>query len=373
MRVLFSCTPAIGHTYPLLPLARAFFRRGDEVAFVTAAGMAPVLFGEGFTLLPAGPMPDVLFAEAAARSGRDPAADPTPESVAAFFGDVRLDTTAEEALAAARDWAPDLVVNEVFDLVGALAAAELGTPLATVSTGPGAPPEFLNAIAANAAPYFTARGLDAPVTLPAGRWLLDVCPDALGPLGIPDGVTRLTLRPEAHRGPDGDVTAAFPPPAPGRPRVLVTFGSHVADPEMVLDLLSTLAEGSDAEFVGTALPGAVPDPRLVPFQPMVGLLDGVTAVVTHGGAGTVLGALSLGLPIVVVPQGADQFVQAAAVTAAGCGVATAPGRPDPEQLRAAVHAVLTDPRFAAAAAGVRKQIDAMTSPDEVAASLAAAI
>ncbi|MDP9793636.1 UDP:flavonoid glycosyltransferase YjiC (YdhE family) [Catenuloplanes nepalensis] len=386
MRVLFSCVPAIGHTFPLLPLARAFARRGDRVAFLTAAGMTPVLANEGFALLPAGPMPDVLFAEAAARTGQDAAAEPTPASVSAFFGEVRLDTTADDAITAARDWAPDLIVNEMTDTVGPLVAAVLGTPQATLSFGPGIPPEFRGAIAANIAPYFTARGVDAPATLPAGRWVLDLCPDILGPVGIPDGMTRLPLRPEAHRGPDGDVTPALPPAAAGRPRVLVTFGSHFGDPEIVLDLLNALQDGVDADVIGTALPGAAEpgvaepgalpgaaEPRLVPFQPMAKLLPGVSAVVTHGGAGTVLGALSLGLPVVVVPQGADQFVQAAAVSAAGCGVATAPGRPDPETLRAAVKTVLTDPAIAAAAADVRKQMDAMPSPDEVAATLAAAL
>ncbi|WP_033337679.1 glycosyltransferase [Catenuloplanes japonicus] len=373
MRVLFSCTPAIGHTYPLLPLARAFAGRGDQVAFATAAGMAPVLDGEGFTLLPAGPMPDVLFAEAEARTGQDAGADPTPASVSAFFGEVRLDTTADESLAAAREWAPDLIVNELFDLPGALTAAVLGVPLATVTTGPGAPAEFFQAIAANVAPYFTAHGLPAPATLPAGRWVLDVCPDALGPLGVPDGVTRLTLRPEAHRAPGAGTAPALAPPTPGRPRVLVTFGSFSGDREVVRTLLDALEEEIDADFVATSMPGAEEDPRFLPFQSFAGLLDGVTAVVTHGGAGTVLGALSLGLPLVVVPQGADQFVQAAAVAAAGCGVATAPGLPDPAQLRDAVRTVLTDPAIAEAAARVRKQIEAMSSPDEVAASLAATL
>lgn len=375
MRVLFSCVPAIGHTFPLLPLARAFARRGDQVAFVTSAGMAGLL--DGLPLLPAGPMPDVLLAEAAARTGQDAAAEPTPASVSAFFGEVRLDTTADEAIAAARDWAPELIVAELTDTVGPLVAAVLGTPLATLSFGPGIPAEFRGAIAANVAPYYTARGLEAPAVLPAGRWVLDLCPDILGPVGIPDGATRLPLRPEAHRGPDGEVTPALPPAPAGRPRVLVTFGSHFGDPEIVLDLLTTLRDGVDADFVGTALPGAGQGSggaRLVPFQPMANLLAGdVTAVVTHGGAGTVLGALAHGLPLVVVPQGADQSVQAAAVSAAGCGVAIAPGRPDPERLRAAVRTVLTDPSIAAAAADVRNQIDAMPSADEVAATLAAAL
>ena len=45
----------------------------------------------------------------------------------------------------------------------------------------------------------------------------------------------------------------------------------------------------------------------------------VEAVVTHGGSGTTLGALAHGLPLLVVPQGADQYANADAVVAAGAG------------------------------------------------------
>ncbi|MEV4346931.1 nucleotide disphospho-sugar-binding domain-containing protein [Actinoplanes sp. NPDC049596] len=93
----------------------------------------------------------------------------------------------------------------------------------------------------------------------------------------------------------------------------------------------------------------------------------------HGGAGTVLGSLAEGLPLVVVPQGADQFVQGAAVERAGRGVATAPGHPDPEQLRSAVRTVLEDTAIAGAADAVQKEIAGMTPPDKVAEKLTRAL
>ena len=73
-----------------------------------------------------------------------------------------------------------------------------------------------------------------------------------------------------------------------------------------------------SEIVLIIGPGLVPadydlDParvRLIPFTSQEHLLHGVAAVVTHGGTGTVLGALSCGIPLVVVPQAADQFMQA---------------------------------------------------------------
>ena len=42
-------------------------------------------------------------------------------------------------------------------------------------------------------------------------------------------------------------------------------------------------------------------------------------VVHHGGTGNTLGAMSHGLPALVLPQGADQFVNAARVVEVGAG------------------------------------------------------
>jgi UDP:flavonoid glycosyltransferase YjiC (YdhE family) len=379
MRVLFSSFPAYGHFFPQLPLARAFARRGDRVAFMISEGFAPVLAAEGFERLAGGPEMDSIFAESISRTGQHAASNPTPESVAELFAGTRLDLSKDEALAEARDWAPDLIVNELFDLLGAFVAAALDVPSAIISFGPATPPEFLEAIAANAAPHFEAAGLVAPTTLPAGRWRLETCPVGLGASDSPTTAERWTLRPEAHRGPGAPGDPGLGTPALGRPRVLVTFGSFFADPAVVGALIDGLTSGPDAidaEFIGTALPMTEPPSgphRIVPFQPLSELLEGVSAVVTHGGAGTVLGTLSKGIPLVVVPQGADQFVQAAAVERAGCGVATDPGRPAVEQLRAAVRKVLDDPALRAGAVAIEKEIAVMTPPEQVAEDLAKAL
>jgi hypothetical protein len=347
-----------------------------RVAVLAASGMAPFVAAEGFDHVIAGSLPDVLLAETARRTGADAAGDPSPVVVAEYFAGARLDLDAGKAAERARDWAPDLMINEMVDTVGVYAARALGVPLATVATGPAAPAECLDAIAAVARPRFEAAGLTPPPGLPAGRWLLETCPDALGPLPAPWPAERWTLRPEAHRAAGGPGAPALAAPVPGRRRVLVTFGSRFADPVVVDKLLDDLTDGVRADFIGTALPYTEPPigPRhIVPFQPLADLLPGVSAVVTHGGAGTVLGALAEGLPLVVVPQGADHRVQAAAVERAGCGVATTPGRPDPEQLRAAVRKVLDDDAIAGAAATVQKEIAAMTPPDEVAEKLVRAL
>ncbi|QMU75046.1 glycosyltransferase [Streptacidiphilus sp. PB12-B1b] len=377
MKILFSSTPAFGHLLPLFPLARAFQGQGHTVGVLTAAGLAPLLEAEGFEALAAGPLPDVLFAEVARRTGADPAADPTPEGVAEFFAGTRVDLSAPEAIAAVDSWAPDLVVSELFDFVGPLAAATLGTPVATLAFGPAVPPAFLEAMRALVASRYRDRDLPAPIAVPSGRWLLDTCPPGLQFDGVRPAAEHLPLRPEPHQG--AEAAASSPSTsAAARPRVLVTFGTHFADPAVVGPLLHALAD-LDVDLIATlGVDGKTDDYDLAPgrvdfapFAPMAQLLEGVSAVVTHGGAGTTLGALARGIPLVILPQGADQFVQADRVAAAGAGTALPPGGNAPEAAAAALRTVLTDPAFAAAATRIGDEIAAMPSPAAVAECLIA--
>ncbi|MFI6232854.1 glycosyltransferase [Micromonospora sp. NPDC050784] len=381
MRVVFSNVPSFGHFLPLLPLIRAFRRQGHDVAVVTAAGMAPLLAPEGIELLPAGPMPDALFAEVGRKLGINPATEPIPEAVAEFFAGVRVDLTADEAFAQAKSWQPDLIVNEMLDFVGPLVAAGLDVPLATLAFGPAVPAEFTDPLIAVVRSRYEERGLPAPQRVQAGRWLLDTCPPGLQFEGfaVPQGVERIALRPEPHQAPDAS-TGAHTPPAGGRPRVLVSFGTVFADPAVVGPLLGALTD-VDVDVLATlGLDGEPEDYQLdservefTPFVPLAQLLENVSAVITHGGAGTTLGTLARGVPMVVVPQGADQFIQADRVAASGAGLALMPGQAGPAAIAAALRRLLDEPTFTEAARRIGAEVATMPSPDEVAERLRAEV
>ena len=76
-------------------------------------------------------------------------------------------------------------------------------------------------------------------------------------------------------------------------------------------------------------------------------------MICHGGSGTTLGALAQGLPLVLVPQGADQFDNAARCVASGVAVVIGPGELSADAVRRALRQVLDDPSFAAAARASR--------------------
>jgi MGT family glycosyltransferase len=94
-------------------------------------------------------------------------------------------------------------------------------------------------------------------------------------------------------------------------------------------------------------PDAVPAPDNVTvreYVPHEAVLPHMAAVVTHAGMSTVATALAAGVPMVCVPQGRDQPLNAARVQELGAGLMiTADIAAD--ALAQAVHTVLTDSRY----------------------------
>ena len=368
MRVLLSGTPAFGHLLPLLPLGRAVRAAGHEVALLTSGPMAEAV-GPELPVLPAGPMPDVLFAEVARRTGgADAAGDPKPETVAEFFAGTRVDLSIEDAAQAAKAWEPDLIVCEACDFVGPLVAAELGVPWHVMAFGPAGPDEFVQAMFQTVAPRYADRGL-AP-TPPSS--FLDPCPPSLQAPGWQPPPNRIALRPEPHRV-DGSTWQApdFGDRA-DRPVVVVTLGTVFTEIGLIERILASLGS-IDVNVIATLGPLGDPEAldvdqdrvRIVDFVPLAQLLDGASVVVSAGGAGTVLAALSRGLPMVLLPQGADQGIHAERVEAAGAGVVLADGG----QVGQAVAALLEDNASRTRAEALAAEIAAMDSAADVARRL----
>jgi UDP:flavonoid glycosyltransferase YjiC (YdhE family) len=144
-----------------------------------------------------------------------------------------------------------------------------------------------------------------------------------------------------------------------RPGVLDTMIAGLRDAEV--NVIATIGRDGDRRRFGPQ-PAHV---RIEHFVPQDQLLPHVDAVVCHAGAGTTLGALAHGRPMVVVPQATDQFDLAAQVVAVGAGVCTGPDVPTREGIRDAVHTVLAGPGFRDAAGTVAGRITAMPTPAEV--------
>ena len=364
MNILFSGVPAFGHLLPMLPLARAARRAGHEAAVLTDGAMA-VAVGD-VPVLPAGPPLDVLIAETVHRTGVDPSDASDPSDIAELFAGVRVDLTLDGALAAAREFGPDLIVCEPADFVGPMVAAFLGVPWAKHNVSIARPEALDRVMGETVAPRYAERGLS-----PTARMaLVDPWPETVQPDAWARPDDTITLRPQPHSLNSADSWS--PPVFPdreGRPLVLVTLGTVVGSfaPQMPEKILASVAS-EDVNIVVTLGPGGAPEAfdgdrsRVFPvgFVPLEQLLKGVDLVVSAGGAGTVLGTLGRGLPMVLVPVLADQPKIAGCVGALGAAAVV----DAPERTGEAVSKVLTDPSYRKAAAAVARRMGEMNPPQE---------
>jgi UDP:flavonoid glycosyltransferase YjiC (YdhE family) len=349
-----------GHLLPLLPIADAAVAAGHEVAVLSAKDVTDQV--APLTVLAAGPNQSTMVDEALRRTGAHPAY-PGPSTIE-YFASVRIDFGLDEALAQARGFAPDLIVCEEVDFLGPLVATILGVPWAENTVGAPLPEELAGGLKQRSLANYEARSLT-----PAPRIaLLDSYPDVLlGPGRRPDA-DRITVRPVAneHGG------SAYTPPAfaSDRPRVLVTLGTTVtvavpeAKDELAAMVSAVIEAGCDVIVTEGAelLPADLDRDRVrtVGFVPLSKLLPEVDLVVSAGGTGTLLSALSQGIPLVLRPYIADQPQNAALAEAAGAAVAIE----NPADAGTAARRVLDDPAYRTAAKAVAAELASTGSPAE---------
>jgi UDP:flavonoid glycosyltransferase YjiC (YdhE family) len=96
------------------------------------------------------------------------------------------------------------------------------------------------------------------------------------------------------------------------------------------------------------------------------LLPSCEVVIAHGGAGTVLSALTAGVPLVLLPSGSpSQLRMTEACLRRGVADRPDDGGASIAALRAAIEEVVVDQRFRHAARDVAAEIAAMPPPEQV--------
>ena len=109
--------------------------------------------------------------------------------------------------------------------------------------------------------------------------------------------------------------------------------------------------------------------RVERFVPQADLLPTCSAIVHHGGAGTMFGALAHGVPQVILPQGADNFEHASMCERSGVAVSLLPDSVDGLAVLDAVCRVLHDSSYARASNVCAAEIAAMPDAAQVAETL----
>ena len=131
--------------------------------------------------------------------------------------------------------------------------------------------------------------------------------------------------------------------------------------DLNVDVLITIGFGKDPAMFGSLAKNI----HVENYVPQSLLLPYCSAVVCHGGPGTILHSLAHGLPLLILPQGADQYVMGDRVLEAGVGLRLVPADVNPSSVRASVFALLEETSYKVNASRLKREIAEMPGPDEV--------
>jgi UDP:flavonoid glycosyltransferase YjiC (YdhE family) len=378
LRVLITLQPGEGHLAPLTGLSRALRDAGHDVVYATSPAFVPRVEAHGERaigvgldwLMGDGPVEDV-----------DPTrrVDEQPTYFARLFLRDSALEMASDLLGLVDDLRPDVIVRDSVEFAGAAVAERRGLPLAT---------------------FDLTFPIDHHVMITTGDvhddTELDGLRDHVGlpPATDPDwfrGSLRISTFPEGYGRSEADASTVRirPETAPSSGEapswvsdldgaVYVTLGTVFAS--AAPEVLAAAAHGA----AGTGRPTVVtrgnltegdwgpPDAehvRVERFVPQTQVLERSAAAVVHGGTGTTVGALAHGVPLVIVPLGADHFGHARAVEQAGAGIALDRDGLRPERVTAALQEILGDRSYAAAAAELGRRFAALPGPEHAVGAL----
>lgn len=400
-RFMVAAMPFTGHVAPMCTVAAALVGRGHDVRFYTGRAFERRVTESGATLVPWRVAPDFdendLPATFPRLVGKKGLSQLLVNVEDLFIGTAPLQVADLRDEWERHPW--DAIAADEMSIGAALFAEQSGCPRATVAVLPlnmtvtegpppglGLPPgrnvftKARDAALRALVPLFERR-LKPPLArarlkagLPAGSFTfgdMAYSRELVVASGSPVLDFGRTTRP-AHLHFAGRLTEDAPTTSlpdwwddlDGRTVVHVTQGTQNIDPsDLIRPTIEALADREVRIVVATGVPGrdilpfAVPaNVRVAGFLPYADLLPRVDVVVTNGGWGGTLAALSHGIPLVIAGGDLDKPLIAALVAWSGAGVNLKTGTPKPAQVARAVDRTLTDASYRDAAARVAAEL-----------------
>jgi UDP:flavonoid glycosyltransferase YjiC (YdhE family) len=369
VRILATFVGGWGHAEPLLTVAQIAAGRGHAVTFVGQAAVVPRLADLGFDTVAVGPATVGQTARPLVAVDRDHERRVIRDHFAGTIADFRARGFAE--LFERRR--PDVVVCDEADFGAMIAAERLGIPRASVCVIAAGTLAGHDVLAEPLALLRRQHGLppDPDMAMLGGDLLLVPVPLRFRDPGVPLPRTAHLVRPPILEQMAG--AARRDRRSPDQPPlVYITLGTifNVESGDLFARLIEAVRD-LDAEVVVSVGPylspdelGPLPDHvRVEQFVEQADVLPSCGAVVCHGGSGTTISSLALGVPLVVLPIGADQPDNAERCTALGMGVTLDAVDARPPDIAVAISTLLGDPGYAERAGQLAFECEALPPTD----------
>ena len=379
MRVLFTSPAAIGHFHPLVPVAQAARDAGHEVTFAMPPSFRGTVERVGFRWLPSGldtSAPE--YARLAEERNRLPGLERARFMARYGFAGLLARQTASDLLRACDAWRPDVLVRDMSEYGGCVAADVLGIPhVAHESLG-----------------YRASRIVDITEPLATLRAAHRLTPDpemqmlerylVLSPFPPTLDGSREMVRPTLRRyrtvpfdRSGNEAAPEWPLMLPDAPLVYATLGTAN---NLRTDILRPFVEALRDEHVNLVVTVGrdgnpdqfgpqPPNVRIERYVPQSLLFPRCDLVISHGGSGTVIAALAHGIPQVITPITADQPQNADRCAEAGAARVVQVADVTAASIREAALSVLADPSYRSAAQRIRDEMAALPGTDQAVALL----
>jgi UDP:flavonoid glycosyltransferase YjiC (YdhE family) len=377
VRILFTFEGGSGHFNPLVPVARAAESAGHTVAFACAPERLATVKASGFQAFPAGidvgSTPETEAMEDHYMATPDIAAREAyllREGFAGWYARHK----AADIVTLGETWQPELLVRDEIDFGSAVAAERLGLPHANVlviAAGSFVRHELV------AEPLNTLRAehglLPDPGLSMLSRYLvLAPFPPSYRDPAFPLPPTAYSLRPLLPEPTNEDHLPPWAADLTSAPTVYFSLGTAFASSlrdvfarviaglrDLPINLIVTVGRRLDPASFG-AMPANVHIERYIPQALILPRCD---LVITHGGSGSVIGALAHGVPLALIPLNADQPLNAERCAALGVGHTIGGEDITPALARAAVEEMLANQAYRRNAERVRAEIASLPGPE----------
>lgn len=421
-KFLIAVWPFAGHYFPTIAVANALRERGHDPLFYTGTQAIPVIEKAGFACSPFQRIDEehvhrIMFTRETYASRRQ------PRQLQALLRDWLLGTVLGQVTDIQEiidHWRPDVVLAETSMLGPMLILHEnQSVPVAVFSTviacllpGSNAPPfglglprphNWLTRLLANGVQVVSDRlgaGFRQEANCLRGRYGLPPLSVSVTaytgqmPLYIVPGVkefdyNRQDLPASVHyvgpciwNNPGEEPIPTWLQKLPnGRPLIHVSEGTlHTERPLLLQTAVAALSHLPIDLIITTGGNRSPEEMELGPLPPNVRverwvshrhLMPKTDLLITTGGAGTVMAALTNGVPMVIVPTDWDKPENAQRVAEAGVGIRLPLPRCTPYRLRTTVQQVLENPSYAQNAARFSQLLRQYNGPEQTAELLEA--
>jgi UDP:flavonoid glycosyltransferase YjiC (YdhE family) len=334
VRILFSHAGGSGHLMPLMPFAQAAATRGHNVGFVAQDRTANEVTASGLPIVTEVPPPgDQEVAAAFQRANALPTLfEQVDQGLCDVFASIFAQHQIPAVLQACDAWQPDLIVRDEADFGGAIAAELAGIPSATVLVVAAGSFVRGDLVAKPLNELRIAHGLlpDPAMQMLEGDLTLCPFPPSFRDPDFPLPANTMVVRTTDETPTSQAALPAWVDDLTDAPVIYFSLGTvfntirqDLFKPviegvrELPVSLVVTVGHDVDIEALGAQPPNVYVEQ----FIPQGALLPHCDLIINHAGSGSLNGAFTHGLPVIVIPLGADQPYNAQRCVATGIGEA----------------------------------------------------